>query len=134
MKRLKDLERFQFTIFLVILSSPLGFCIGELGRIAFHPLDRFHLHVELLAYAIKLVGVSSFGFMDSLLEVGLDLTEGLEARDEIVVEDCEIGKRLSLRLTRFLLLKISDIEFQLEVDHVPASCQRPESYPYTDRW
>jgi hypothetical protein len=64
--------------------------------------------VQRLAYLGQLLGISSLTFLDTLLEVELNLAQRLQSRDEVVVEDAKVCVWLSFGLATFLLRSQSD--------------------------
>ncbi len=59
--------------------------------------------VQRLAYLAQLLGISSLGFLDTLLKVDLNLAQRLQSGDEVVVEDAKVCVWLSFGLATFLL-------------------------------
>lgn len=97
------LQSLHFTLLRTqfLLPRRLGFSNSLHAR--FELVNLLPPALELFAHIVQLVSVSTFCVFDSFVEVELDLTEGFESGDEVVVEDAEVGERFRLCLTVFLL-------------------------------
>lgn len=101
------LERLDLPILRTKLLPPGGLRLGKGLDTSFKLVDLLPAEVELLAHVVQLVAVPLLRLLDALVELGLDLAEGLEARDEVVVEHTEVREWLRLGLTVFLLSGVS---------------------------
>jgi hypothetical protein len=83
-----------------------------------------------MGYAREFVQELGFRLLAALLEVTLYIRDGLQARDQIVVEDGKVGERLGLR---FLLSNLSSVVHLNVNGHIiPPSFPPQESCRGTD--
>jgi hypothetical protein len=134
MKRQLYLDRVDFTVLGTHPPPPSLFQLLECLRLALKVIERFPAVVKLLAKVCNLVGMSSFGLLDTFIKLKLDLAEHLEPAENEVVEDTKVGERL--RFTRrALLLQIWLVRPNAysRLYDVPATCRVQESCPCTGR-
>ena len=76
--------------------------------------DRLHARLKLvqlsppglhlLLHLAKLLGEPGLGFLTPLVEIQLDLAEGLETRNQVVMEHAEVREGFGFGLTVLLLV------------------------------
>lgn len=98
------LKSFNLPVFRAQLLAPHRLSFSKGLDTGFELVDLLPAEVELLAHIGQLVGVSLVRVLDPLLELGLDMTERFQARNQIVVEDAEVRERLRFGLPVLLLL------------------------------
>lgn len=97
------LQRFNLTLLRTHLLLPLQLRFGESLHTILKPIKLFPTRLELFLHVVQLLGILRLSIFDSLVKVKLNLTEGLQSSDEVVMEDAEVSEGLGLRLTILLL-------------------------------
>ena len=100
------LQCFDLAVLRAELLAPHSLSLSKGLHAGFELVDLLPAEIELLAHVVQLVAVPLLRLLHALLELGLDLAERLEARDEVVVEDAEVREGLGLGLPVLLLLDV----------------------------
>ena len=127
------LDSLKLSLFYAELTSPrnLGLSKGLDTRLEL--VDLLPSIVKLFAHVIQPLRKPAFDLLGPFVKVKLNLTEGLEPSNEIVMEDTEVGERLRLSLPALLLLNISHENTETKKAHVRVSYPLQGSCPCTDR-
>ena len=97
------LKCFNFAFLRAELLTPRGLRLGEGLDARLELVNLLPPLIELLAHVAQLLGELRFGVFNALIEDALDLAQLLQTRDEVVVEDAEVGEGLCFGLAILLL-------------------------------
>lgn len=97
------LESFDFSFLCTQSLLPSRLCFGEYFHTRFELVNLLPPRLELFPHLVQFLTVPRFGVFASFVKVELDLREGFETRDEVIMEDTKVGERFRLGLTVFLL-------------------------------
>jgi hypothetical protein len=97
------LDRLQLTLFRAKLASPTSFRLRIRLDASLKLINLLPLMIKLFPHIFQLIRDPRLCFSTSLVKVELDLTQGFQARDKVVMENAEIRERLGLCLSSFLL-------------------------------
>jgi hypothetical protein len=84
-----------------VAPGRLGLCITI--DVAFEFVDSLPLVIELFLHVDQFLCKAVLDVLTPFVKIELDLAERLESGNYVVVEDGEVGKRLSLRLPALFL-------------------------------
>lgn len=97
------LQRFNLALLAGKFLPPQRLRLGQGLDASLKLVDLAPATFKLSAHVVEFVRVLRLGILDALVEVELNLTELLQPRDEIIVEDAEVGEWFGLRGTVLLL-------------------------------
>ena len=98
-----DLESLHFTFFDTHFLLPCRLRFRYRLDTSLELVNLLPARLQLLLQVVQLLTVPALRLLRPFVKVKLDLTESLEARDEVVVEDAEVGERFGLCLPVLLL-------------------------------
>ena len=97
------LKSLQLAFLRTELLPPLGLRLRKCLHARLELLDLLPPMIKLLPHIIQLLREPALRVLAPLVKVQLNLAELLESRNEVVVEDPEVGERFCFRLTAILL-------------------------------
>lgn len=89
-----NLQRLDLPILRRHLLSPSTLGLSKRLETRLELINLPPSRIKLLAHLGQFLGVFSFDVLRALVKVELNLTEGFQARDEVVVEDAKVGEWL----------------------------------------
>ena len=101
--RKTDLGRVEFALFSAKLPPPRRLRLRKRLHARLELIDLPPAMVKLLLDLLQPIRILRLRLLDAFVKIDLDLTEGFQPRDQIIVEYAEVGKRLCFRLPTLLL-------------------------------